>query len=40
MSSPEMGNPFEENPDYFAFDMGSSRNKEPEQGNEGKMLPM
>ena len=32
--------PFKENPDYFAFDMGNSRNKEPEQGNEGEMLHM
>jgi hypothetical protein len=40
MSTPDMGNPFTENPDYFAFDMGSSRKKEPEQGNEGEMLHM
>jgi hypothetical protein len=40
MSTPDMGNPFKENPGYFAFDMGSSRNKEPEQGNEGEMLHM
>ncbi|KAF3010883.1 hypothetical protein E8E13_009619 [Curvularia kusanoi] len=38
MSTPDMGNPFKENPDYFAFDMGSSRKKEPEQGSEGEML--
>ncbi|KAJ4383640.1 hypothetical protein N0V86_001695 [Didymella sp. IMI 355093] len=40
MSTPDMSNPFKENPDYFAFDMGSSRKKEPEQGNEGEMLHM
>jgi hypothetical protein len=44
MSSPigdDVMNPFKENPDYFAFDMGSSkRNKEPEQGNSSEMLHM
>jgi hypothetical protein len=40
MSTPDMSNPFKENPDYFAFDMGSSRKMEPEQGNEGEMLHM
>ncbi|KAF1931952.1 uncharacterized protein M421DRAFT_417682 [Didymella exigua CBS 183.55] len=38
MGTPDMSNPFKENPDYFAFDMGSSRKKEPEQGNESEML--
>lgn len=40
MSTPDMMNPFKENPDYFAFDMGSSRKKEPEQSSEGEMLHM
>ena len=40
METSDMGNPFKENPDYFAFDMGSSRKKEPEQGNEGEILHM
>lgn len=40
MSTPDMGNPFKENPDYFAFDMGSNRKKEPEQGNQNEMLHM
>ncbi|KAF1361776.1 hypothetical protein EJ07DRAFT_110152 [Lizonia empirigonia] len=38
MGSPDVMNPFKENPDYFAFDMGSSRKKEPEQGNPVEML--
>lgn len=41
MSTPDMGNPFKENPDYFAFDIGgSSRKNEPEQGSEGELLHM
>ncbi|KZM21912.1 uncharacterized protein EKO05_0000389 [Ascochyta rabiei] len=38
MGSPDVMNPFKENPDYFAFDMGSSRKKEPEQGSADEML--
>ncbi|KAF2631393.1 hypothetical protein BU25DRAFT_454846 [Macroventuria anomochaeta] len=38
MGTPDMGNPFKESPDYFAFDMGSSRKKKPEHGGESEML--
>lgn len=41
MGSPDVGNPFKENSDYFAFDIGgSTRKKEPEQGSEGELLHM
>ncbi|KAH6643600.1 hypothetical protein C7974DRAFT_1281 [Boeremia exigua] len=37
MVTPEISNPFKENPDYFAFDMGG-RKKEPDQGSESELL--
>jgi hypothetical protein len=43
MGSPlndDVMNPFKENPDYFAFNMGNSRKKEPEQGSSSEMLHM
>ncbi len=40
INTPNISNPFKENPDYFTFDIGGGRKKEPDQGSEGELLHM